>query len=276
MLPSVIIIGAAKTGTTSLHHYLGQHPEIAMSEKKELRFFSHEHVWSRGVPWYESQFAGVAKVHGETSPAYSQYPRFPDVPRRIHDLVPDVKLIYLVRDPIERLVSHYTFSVAKGRERGTLDDAVRSPSSRYVDISRYYTQVSRYLPYFDRSRILIVSSEDLETRRVDTLREVFRFLGVDDTFSSPSFSDRLNEAGEHRLRTATGLRLEQLNRLPFVELIPRRWRIAAGRLIYRPFSTKATKPRLSDDLRHVLTGRLRDDVNRFREWTGRPFAEWPV
>jgi hypothetical protein len=276
VLPSVIIIGAAKTGTTSLHHYLSQHPEIAMSEKKELRFFSHGHVWNRGVPWYESQFTGNAKLHGETSPAYSQYPRFPEVPRRIHELVPGVKLIYIVRDPIERLVSHYTFSVAKGRERGTLDDAVRSPSSRYVDISLYYTQVSRYLPYFDRSRILIVSSEDLQARRLETLQEVFRFLDVDDTFSSPAFSDRLNEAGEHRLRTATGLRIEQLNRLPFVKVIPRRWRIAAGRVIYRPFSTRATKPRLSDDLRRVLADRLRDDVNRFREWTGRPFAEWPV
>jgi hypothetical protein len=276
VLPNLIIIGAAKAGTTSLHHYLSQHPGISMSAKKELRFFSHDDMWDRGVAWYEAQFAGQAQVYGESSPSYSQHLRFPEVPRRIWTLVPAVKLIYLVRDPIERLVSHYTFSVARGRERGTLAEAVLAPDSRYVSISSYFRQISQYLQHFDRSQILVLSSEELQAERDAALQRTFRFLGVDDSFSSPEFSRQLNEAGDHRLRTATGLRIEQLNRLPWISRIPRRWRIAAGRYVYRPFSVPATKFRLSQELHAALVNRLRDDVSRFRDWADRPFDAWQV
>ena len=102
MRPNLIIIGAAKAGTTSLHYYLGLHPEISMSQRKELRFFSHEKYWSRGIEWYESHFSGIAKIYGETSPSYAMYPRYPDPPERMHALVPHAKLIYVVSDPIER------------------------------------------------------------------------------------------------------------------------------------------------------------------------------
>lgn len=276
MLPNFLIIGAAKAGTTSLHHYLGQHPQIETSAKKELRFFSHEANWARGVEWYDSQFTGDRPVRGESSPAYTQFRRFPEVPARVQRVLPDARFIYLVRDPIERLLSHYAFSVAKGRERGTLDEAVRAPDSRYVDCSLYYTQVSRYFDYFDRSRILVVSSEDLRTEQSATLARIFRFLRVDEGFWSMEFDRTFNEVGAHRLRTDTGLRIEKLNRLSIVRAIPQRWRIAAGRWIYRPFSRPASRPELDDRLRGLLAARLAEDVAQFREWTGQRFDAWSV
>ena len=276
MLPNLLIIGAAKAGTTSLHHYLAQHPQVEMSAPKELRFFSHEANWARGVEWYDSQFTSDRSVRGESSPAYTQFRRFPEVPARVHRVLPDAKLIYLVRDPVERLLSHYAFSVATGRERDTLDEAVLAPDSRYVDCSMYYTQVSRYFDYFEPSRILVVSSDDLRNQQRATLARIFRFLGIDDAFWSMEFARTFNGVGAHRLRTETGLRIETLNRLSIVQAIPQRWRIAAGRWIYRPFSRAASRPILDDRLRGLLAARLEDDVARFREWTGQRFDAWSV
>ena len=106
MLPNLIVIGAAKCGTTSLHEYLDLHPEVAMSREKELDFFVEEKHWGRGVEWYAAQFED-APVRGESSPSYTAYPRYRGVPERIRRVVPDAKLVYLVRDPVERIVSHF-------------------------------------------------------------------------------------------------------------------------------------------------------------------------
>ena len=97
MLPTVIVIGAAKCGTTSVHEYLDDHPEVAMSAEKELNFFVEEKNWPRGIAWYESQFDPDAPVRGESSPTYTAYPEYHGVPERIRSVVPDAKLIYLVR-----------------------------------------------------------------------------------------------------------------------------------------------------------------------------------
>src|ERR1700735_4448473 len=108
MLPNLIIIGAPKAGTTSLHRYLDLHPDVAMTTEKELRYFWRAD-WRDRLPWYEAQFEfeGKPRGRGGAPPAYPAYPRRDNAPRRMHELVPEVKLIYLVRDPIERLVSHW-------------------------------------------------------------------------------------------------------------------------------------------------------------------------
>ena len=103
MLPNLIVIGAPKGGTTSLHHYLGAHPDVFMSRRKELGLFDRED-WRDRVEWYERQFPDRPRGYaGESSPAYSMHPTVAGVPERIHELLPDARLIYLVRDPVERL-----------------------------------------------------------------------------------------------------------------------------------------------------------------------------
>src|SRR5262245_43211435 len=105
MLPNLIVIGAGKCGTTSLHLYLGLHPEISMTQQKELNFFVAELNWRRGLGWYEEQFREGTPVRGESSVAYSEYPQRQGVPERMAALVPDVNIVYCVRDPFERMVS---------------------------------------------------------------------------------------------------------------------------------------------------------------------------
>src|SRR5919108_5987197 len=107
MLPNLIIIGAQKCGTSALHHYLGLHPDIFMSHEKELNFFMQRKNWDKGRAWYESMFPCNATVRGEASPGYTDYPTEPRVAERMHSLIPDAKLIYIVRHPIERMISQY-------------------------------------------------------------------------------------------------------------------------------------------------------------------------
>src|ERR671923_1441551 len=154
VLPNLIVIGAAKCGTTSLHEYLDAHPEVAMSREKELDFFVEEKSWGRGVEWYERQFAD-APVRGESSPSYTAYPRYRGVPERIRTVVPDAKLVYLVRDPIERIVSHFRHRQVV--RPGALEDAFADPYRRegLVAPSRYWLQLERYLEHFPPEQILV-------------------------------------------------------------------------------------------------------------------------
>ena len=119
-LPNLLIIGAAKCGTTSLHAYLDQHPDVFMARpgpdsrgEKEMRFFWRDD-WYERLDWYQEQFDPRARVRGEATPSYAHYPYLRDVPRRIHSLVPDARFIYIVRDPIERIVAHWVQARADG------------------------------------------------------------------------------------------------------------------------------------------------------------------
>ena len=107
MKPNLIIIGAQKCGSSSLHRYLDHHSDISMSKTKELVFFVESLNWKNGIKWYESQFEGTGKIQSESSPSYTMYPTFAGTPKLMHSLIPDAKLICIVRDPINRIVSHY-------------------------------------------------------------------------------------------------------------------------------------------------------------------------
>ena len=181
-LPNLIVIGAMKCGTSSLHHYLSQHPDVVMSEQKELNFFAEERVWQRGLDWYATNFPSGTAVRGESSPNYTKYPAFEGVPERLHGTLPDAKLVYLLRDPIERIVSHYVDAFSFGRENGTLEETLSDlDDNHYVNCSSYAMQLERYLPFFPLSHILILTTEAMRDERRATLARAFRFLEVDDS-----------------------------------------------------------------------------------------------
>ena len=128
-LPNLIIIGGLKCGTTSIHHYLGLHPEIQMSKPKELNFFVEELNWDLGLDWYASRFDDRFKVRGESSPHYTNLPRFDGVAERIHANCPDARLLYMVRDPIKRILSHWVHATGAGYEtRRAGRDPLRRPT----------------------------------------------------------------------------------------------------------------------------------------------------
>lgn len=187
-LPDLVVIGAMKCGTTALHGLLDRHPSIAMAAAKELNFFVgpasgggdwHAGNWHRGLRWYQAQFDGGAEVRGEASPGYTS-PSHPEAPARLAAVVPRARLVYLVRDPVDRAVSQYRHHVRDGTERRPAREALLDPASQYVARSRYAERVAPFLSYFAPERVLVVLQEELRTRPAVTLASIFRFAGVDD------------------------------------------------------------------------------------------------
>lgn len=287
VLPNLIVIGAHRCGTTSLHRYLDLHPEISMSARKELNFFVDEVVpetrrgpWERGLAWYEAQFDPNAPVRGESSPSYTLYPVYPGVPERMAATVPGARLIYLVRDPYERLVSFYRYRrYVIGIEDRSFAEAMSGlEHNRYVAGSCYAMQLERFLAAgFSLSQILVLEQRDLADRRRETLARVFAFLGVDATFTAPAFERRHNITEGLRVNRAGSRAIGLLDRA----VGPRRSAALRARIPYalaRPLLRRPAVPPTRPDpaaFEHV-TAALHADAERLRALTGLPFADWSV
>jgi hypothetical protein len=277
-LPNLIVVGGLKCGTTSLHHYLNLHPEIAMSRPKELNFFVAELNWPLGPEWYASHFDRSAPVRGESSPHYTNLPRFAGVAERMGDLLgDDARLVYMVRDPLDRMLSHYLHNVGGGYESRPLEEALGDPASAYVARSRYAMQAEPYLERFGGERLLIVSREELARAREETMRRVFDFAGVDAGFQSEQF-EREWETGSGK--SAGGFKaMDRAVRLPGLRALDRnfdrlpeslRWLVE--RLVHDPGRGAAAKPELEPALRERLWDLVRDDVARLEQLAGRGFG----
>jgi hypothetical protein len=290
--PNLIVIGAQKCGTSSLHYYLDLHPEIQMSSPKELNFFTSEEGfvpepfivepvdreliratpnWSRGQEWYESHFDPDAPVRGESSPAYAS-PWHHGVADRMAQVVPDARLIFMVRDPIDRTVSHYMHLQAEGRERRPVDDALRSSSTVYLGRSRYASLLHPFLERFPRSRILVIRQEDLLSRRRETIGAAFRFLGVEERF----WSQRMER--ERNVSRRSGRRVGLLRRLRESRLagvgyrLPQEMKWVVERL--HGSSTAKATPIPDVDTRRALLDQLEPEIAGLEEITGWDLSEW--
>lgn len=268
MLPTFIIIGAMKCGTTSMYRHLDAHPEVWMSKKKELDFFIAEKNYPRGVDWYASHFACEgAKAYGEASPNYTKYPEIAGVPERMHRLLPDVKLIYMLRDPVERTASHYAHNYIKGAATDPVETLTPFEGNHYVESSMYGLQLSRYLAYYPLERIRVITLEELRQKPQETLQATFRFIGVDDGFLPADPSEVHHQTSSKAMRVALRQRVAN----PWLRRVLR-W--LPSRMLRRWLPSEP--PPLSEALQGQLRTYLADDVQRLRALTGRDFAEWDV
>lgn len=285
-LPTFFVIGAAKSGTTSLHTYLDQHPEIQMSQIKEPHFFSGP---ENGIPYpshrvadlaeYERLFDPGTAVRGESSPSYTVHPRRQGVPSRIKTLVPDARFIYLVRDPVERTVSHYMHCVAVEGERRSLSEALgdlADPLCLYTAPSRYAMQLDLYLPHFDEDRFLIIDQAELLVDRTGTLRSVFEFLGVDEHFESERFREELGATSDRRRYSTWWPQLREVLARSPLRVLPRGVRRKARRLAEQTLWPALEAPTLDDDLRARLKDLYAGDAARLRAMSGKAFPTWSV
>ena len=277
MLPNLIVIGAAKSGTTSLHEYLDLHPEISMSREKELNFFVEELNWSRGPEWYERQFE-PARVRGESSPAYTAYPLRSGVPKRMAATLSDVRLVYLVRDPIDRIVSHYVHRAVTWSDVTTIAEAFVDPVVRewLVKPSCYWLQLEQYFKYFTRERVLVLDSDELRAHREETLAAVFRFVGVDDSFRTTRFALAHNAETGRTKPTRTGLRVSTALERTLGSARAQVLRERAPRALKARLRKAIDPPVLDDALREELADELRPQVERLRAETGLSFSGWSL
>lgn len=276
MLPNFLIIGAMKAGTDSLWEYLRHHPQVFMSETKELDFFVKELNWQQGMAWYERQFeeAGDARGVGEASTSYTKFPLYPDVPARIAAMIPQVRLIYLVRHPVERIRSQYLHQVLVDGEKRPIEAAALADPS-YLDLSRYAMQLERYLDHFPRENLLIVRSEDLRNDRRATVDRVLRFLGLDEACPEDILGQEFHRSAEKRVlrplfRWAHGLP----GYAAVARAVPqpvKDWTLAV-----RTRGLHPDRARISDVLTLRLEDMLREDVVRLRRYIGNDFDGWGI
>ena len=294
-MPDFLLIGAAKAGTTALNRYLSEHPQIFMAPK-EVRFFAYDagpeahrrealsgkgHFGVRTIEDYQALFAGAdpERVWGEAAPIYLESET---AARRIRDLVPDVKLIACLRNPVDRAFSGYMMQVRAGRERRPLDEAL-AVGSHVVRASFYAAQVERYLEDFPRDQLRIYLFEEFVRDNAAVLRDIYGFLGVDADFA-PDLGKRYN-VGTYPKSLALNAVLEHRLVRGVRPMLPTWLRRMAGTAKRRnvgasPVLTPALRHRLEEPLqgRHSeVAGHQRHSICRFG--CGRPDRwrdDWPA
>jgi hypothetical protein len=278
MLPNLIVIGGAKCGTTSLHHYLSVHPDICMSHPKELDFFLEEVGWTRGVTWYETKFPGAEKtIRGEASPHYTRYPIYRGVPERMRSVIPNAKLIYILRDPMERMISQIVDDFSSFDSYQDLRSALCPfDTSPFVMPSLQCLQLEQYLPYYKQSQILLMTAEELAQQRFETLVKVFRFLGVDETFTSKDFSLMLNPRSVKRKPTPNYALVKKLLSLGPGRMIPYRLGLPVRHWMMRASARPLRVPALDAELEASLLEIFHEDARRLRRLTGLKLEGWRV
>jgi hypothetical protein len=197
-LPDAVILGAMKSGTTSLHNYLVQHPGVIEPLRKEVHYFDVN--LERGERWYRAHFGreGEPGLNLDSSPYYLFHPA---VPQRLHALLPQARLIVLLRDPVRRAYSHYWHERDKGRETLSFEEAIAAEAGRlgdaeqrlaegtlersrehqhfsYLARGRYEEQLGRWFAVFPRGQFLVLRFEDLAREPLEVLNLTLEFLGL--------------------------------------------------------------------------------------------------
>lgn len=272
-LPNFLIIGVAKGGTTSLHHYLRQHPEIYLTPVKETNFFwtearAHGRKTVQTLAEYERLFDGAStqKAIGEISP---QYLNSETAAERIRRDLPDVRLVVSLRNPADRAWSDYLGRVRILRESGTFEDAIRS-GRPCLERGFYFTLLKRYYDRFLREQIHVMLYDDFAADQHAALRALFTFLGVNPDAAIDTRTKHNQAAVPRSVR---------LNRVlwPLIvavqNLVPYRWR-GSGLLAALLSKTYQSAPPLAPELRRQLRDRYRDDIIATAELIRRDLSRW--
>ena len=271
MLPDFIVIGAMKAGTTALFQYMVKHPGIHMPWRKELDFFSNEANWAKGVAWYEEQFAKAPSgmLIGEASPNYTKRHSWPETPKRLATVVPEAKLIYMVRDPIVRMQSMYLDMLHYGGEVRSKTDVAKDHD--YITTSLYGWQLVPYVEHFGADRILVETAERLKSDRDGVLERVFRFLGVDPALMPEVEEIRANVSGEKRIPNRLGMFVRRYRPWavdPRRQDLPR-WRKAV--FLRRSTHDAAVFPRAAQA---ALQERFTEDARRLQSMVDVDLSAW--
>jgi hypothetical protein len=279
MKPNYMVIGSAKSATTTICSHLGKHPDVFMVACKEPQFFNHDDVFARGFDWYESLYddAGKKPLRGEGSNASTMKEQFPQAIERIAAYAPDLKLIYAVREPFSRIES---FWLEKRSNAGDLvhydfNKSLHVDRAWFIDSSNYLAQLDAFRKYYSDDQIHVMFYEDFTVDPVTEMRRCFEFLGVDPEFVPPASNARLNSSETKRV---PGPILSRLQRIPVyqhaVRRIPYEWRDkVAKRYLFRKAKSK---PHWSLENREWVSDILRDDLRTFLVRYGKPSDFWSI
>lgn len=275
-LPTFIHIGPGRTATTMFYEAFVEHPEICMSRIKETEYFSTQYFG--GTVRYETFFdhCAGAKAVGEIS---NDYFYVPEAPERIAAMLPQVKLITVLRNPFERIRSVYVYFQRYGKisPQMSFDGALRA-HGELVDLNLYSVCLRRFQARFSEERLLVSFYDDLLTDPQATMQDVLRFIGVDASYVPPSVFAQVNPSVSPRMpwlnnvawRMAKGLRRLQLHGLLGVA----KRSSLARRVLFKPSDQQPSQLELSPQARYWLSERFVPDIMEVEKATGRDLTGW--
>jgi hypothetical protein len=280
--PNLFIIGAMKSGTTSLHEYLDTHPQITMSQEKEPGYFVEELGLHKGEEWYLSRWAELDRQHryrGESSTHYTKLPVFQGVPERLFRFNPQARLIYIMRNPFDRVVSHYWHALRDAYHGGELRPLLKAVTDDpgYLAFSDYAMQLEPYFERFGRVAILTLTFEALIEDRQREVDRIYRWLEL----PSHPIGEKSGKAHNQKPNDMTAVAgAGILNRIQFSNTwdrisphVPAWMKNLAKKQAYRPVAEQEVErdiPRLREAIAD-LQGR---QIDRLTRLLGRDFPEW--
>jgi hypothetical protein len=263
VLPTFVIIGAMRSGSTSLYKHLQGHPQVFMP-RKEIHFFDRR--WDNGLAWYGHRFDGYAgqPAVGEATPTYMSDPV---ALARMGEVVPGARLLAILRDPVDRAYSHYWMEHVRGRDERTFADAIADEiagagETDYLERGRYAAQLEGVVRVFPRDQVRAVLLDDLRDRPEATYAEVCRFLGVDDGHRPGRLDARVNRFIGFRSMRVRGLR----RRLPKA--------LRMRRIVGKLNAVEGEYPSVDPEIAAALRARFAPDNAALAAWLGRDLSAW--
>jgi hypothetical protein len=264
------VIGAMRSGTSALGSYLRPHPEVFIPAEDEVHFFDSK--FERGLDWYKSRFrmASDEVAVGETTATYLYYE--PAI-ERMASIVPDVRLIAILRNPVDRAYSHYWLNRARGLETLPFADAIHAEDGRlahadwrthfgksYVDRGRYLPQLLNVVRRFPRNNVHVLLFDDLRDQPTAAYASICRFLRVDASFIPTHLGQQVFGYREYRS--------------PILHRASRYLPVSIRRRVRRVNSVKAQYPAMDSDIRSELLARFAEHNEALAEWLGRDLSCW--
>jgi hypothetical protein len=275
-MPTFIGIGAQKCASTWLFEILRDHPEVVLSDPKEIDFFSYQYHYGR--QWYQRHFSGTGAAIGEISPSYFHEPA---VPERVRQFLPEARILLSLRNPVERAFSNHKHEVRLGHFAG--DDlsfeAGLENNPSYVEQGLYATHLSRWLRHFPPEQMLVLIYEDIVAEPCVVARRVFEFLSIAPDHEPAALHQRSNESYVNRysgLEHFRGSAKQTLERLGLGEL----WRVAANtglKQLYAQVNRVPAEqiiPPMSAESRDRLGALFANEVLELEGMLGRTLPDW--
>lgn len=285
-LPDFMIVGAAKCGTTTLYQHLQRHPSVFMSTPKEMSFFSKPEVYQKGLDWYAQLFepAGEQQRCGEASTTYSRWPTHEGTADRIADTTPRVKLLYLLRNPVDRL---YSFYAHRMRERVTAPiNQFLQETPEAIHSGLYLSQIEEIERRFPREQLMVLLLEDLKRDPAGVLSRVADYLELPPfDFSVPNDLVANRGSGHFAATQSLTATLQHARRIPLVgqaaRLLPKSARDRAFRWLQHGPIGKRLRARhtsqmapLTPPLRSQLYQHFKQDIAGLEKRLDRDLSDW--
>ncbi len=265
-----MIVGAQKCGTSTLFMILNSHPLIVGARRKEPHFFSSSSDWKNELPQYHKLFEETeGALYFEASTTYTFYPlRNLRIWDDIFNYNPHMKFIYIVRRPIDRIVSSYMHSYERGYTDLSFEEALIK-ERHYLDLTRYYTQISPYIKVFGRNSVLIIDFDDLICRRQAVLEEISGFLSIDVNKLADHEQLHANKSigGEkrHHKFDSPSIPLKAIRKF-----LPPLW----DKITDNSNRAFSTKPVLSSELKEMTVNMLELEINELQKLMKKDLTEW--